>query len=85
VDEGQVLREIAELATAELEVEAPLFPETRLVEDLALDSLRRLTLAVAIEDRFRICFDPEDEAALTTVGDLVTLVRSKLAGEGGRG
>ena len=55
-------------------------PESRLVEDLGLDSVGLLTLAVEIEDRFRICLDPEDEARIRTVGDLLTVVEEKLDG-----
>ena len=41
------------------------------------DSLQRLQLAVAIEDRFRICLEA-DEEAISTVGDLVSLIERKL-------
>jgi acyl carrier protein len=53
-------------------------PELRLVEDLALDSIQRLTLAVEVENRFRICLDPEDEEGIETVGDLAEVVGRKL-------
>ena len=61
-------------------------PELRLVEDLALDSIQRLTLAVEVENRFRICLDPEDEEGIETVGDLAAVVGRKLeaAKAGGR-
>jgi acyl carrier protein len=50
----------------------------RLIEDLKLDSVHRLTLAVHVENRFRIALDEEDEAGLETVGDLAAAVRRKL-------
>jgi acyl carrier protein len=53
--------------------------DLRLVEDLELDSLKALTLAVEVENRFRVCLDPELEASIVTVGDLVDMVRSELA------
>jgi acyl carrier protein len=53
-------------------------PELRLVEDLELDSLKALTLAVEVENRFRICLDPEIEARINTVGDLVSTVSAQL-------
>lgn len=56
-----------------------LSPEMRLVEDLELDSIRRLSLAVAVEDRFRICLDEEDEMEIVTLGDLAATVERKLA------
>lgn len=57
-------------------------PELRLIEDLALDSIQLLTLAVEVENRFRICMDPEDEEGIESVGDLADVVARKLeAGE----
>lgn len=55
-----------------------LHPELRLAEDLALDSIQRLTLAVEVENRFRVCLDPEDEEGIETVGDLADVVGTKL-------
>ena len=43
-----------------------------------LDSIQRLTLMVAIEDHFQICFEPEEEEALTGVDDLVALILDKV-------
>jgi acyl carrier protein len=55
-------------------------PELRLVEDLELDSLKLLTLAVEVENHFRICLDEEDEMAIETVADLVRIIELKTAG-----
>ncbi len=52
--------------------------DLRLIEDLDLDSLKALTLAVEVEDRFRVCLDPEIETRIATVGDLVDMVRREL-------
>lgn len=60
-------------------------PGLRLVDDLALDSIQLLTLAVEVENRFRICLDPEDEAGIETIGDLADVVAAKLKGGGGEG
>ena len=46
----------------------------RLVEDLSLDSIKLLTLAVEVENRFKICLDPERDHELITVGDLMTAI-----------
>jgi acyl carrier protein len=61
----------------------PLAAEQRLVEDLGLDSVGRLTLAVQVEDHFRVCLSAEDEAAIRTVGDLERVLRGKLAAREG--
>ena len=56
----------------------PCTADMRLVEDLELDSLKALTLAVEVENRFQICLDPEIEAGIVTLGDLVEAVRSSM-------
>lgn len=76
---GEILAGIAEVAREHLEYSGPLAPRMHLVEDLRLDSLRLLTLAVEVENRFRVRLDPDDEAAIDTVGDLVATVARKLA------
>ena len=60
-------------------LQGELRPEQRLVEDLGLDSVGLLSLAVAVEDHFRICLDAEDEAQIRTVGDLARVLQRKLA------
>lgn len=80
-DDAIILQGIAEVARLHLGWEGPdLSPEMRLVEDLQLDSVRLLTLAAEVENRFRIFLDEADEAGIETVGDLVRIVRRKLAG-----
>lgn len=74
----EVLREVEKVARDHVGFEGRLDPAMRLVEDLRLDSLRLLTLAVEVENRFRICLDEEDEETIATVGDLVDAVRRKL-------
>lgn len=50
--------------------------ETRLTEDLHIDSLTVLLLSLAIENRFGIKFDSTPE--FTTVADVVSHIESKL-------
>jgi len=78
VTDREILVGIAEVARQHLGFDGTLEPRTRLVEDLGLDSLKLLTLAVEVENRFRICLDPEDETGIETVADLVTIVRKQL-------
>lgn len=75
---AEILDGVRAVAREHLGHEGELRPETRLVEDLELDSIRLLTLAVEVENRFRVALDPEDEEGITTVGDLVDAVGSKL-------
>lgn len=74
-----VLADVTSIARDRVGREGPVEPGMRLVEDLGLDSIRLLTLAVQVEDHFRICLDEEDEEEIETVGDLVETVLLKLA------
>ena len=78
MNESQILAVIGELAQTHLGWSGPLEVEMDLVEDLELDSLKLLTLAVNIENHFRICLDPDDEAGIRSVGDLVSVIERKL-------
>jgi acyl carrier protein len=80
MNEQAILAGIAEVAQAHLGWEGALTPDLRLVEDLRLDSIRLLTLAAEVENRFRILLDELDEGGIETVGDLVAIVRRKLGG-----
>jgi acyl carrier protein len=73
-----ILAGVAEVARVHLGWEEPLTPDMRLVEDLRLDSIRLLTLAVEVENRFRVRLDELDEGGIETVGDLVATVKRKL-------
>jgi len=74
----EILEGIAEVARAHVGWEGVLHPELRLVEDLELDSLKSLTLALEVENHFRVCLD--EEAGIVTVGDLVTAIEGHLDG-----
>lgn len=75
----EILAVLAKIAREALGHEGQLEPNMRLIEDLKLDSIRLLTLATEVEDHFRICLDEDDEASITTVSDLVTLVEKKIS------
>lgn len=77
--DAEILAAILAAAREHLQWEGEVTPGMRLVEDLRLDSLKLLTLAVAIEDRFRIRLD-DVESELETVGDLVAVIRSRYGG-----
>jgi acyl carrier protein len=78
-DPAAILAGIAEVAREHLGWEGPVTPEMRLVEDLRLDSIRLLTLAAEVENRFEVLLGEEEEAGIETVGDLVSIVEKKLA------
>jgi acyl carrier protein len=55
-----------------------LVPEARLVEDLGLDSLDAVELAISVERKFDIEVPEEELTKLKTVADMVTLVESRI-------
>jgi len=76
---AEILVGIAAVAREHLAIAEPIRPETRLIEDLRLDSLRLLTLAVEVENRFRVRLEPDEEASIATIDDLIATVARKLA------
>ncbi len=76
--DAAVLAGVEDVARRALDWTGSLAPETSLIDALELDSLRMLTLVVELEDHFQICLEEGDEAGLTTVADLVGLLRSRL-------
>jgi acyl carrier protein len=76
LSEVQIIDGIAEVARQHLGWNGELRPEMRLVEDLELDSLKTLTLALEVENHFRVCLD--EEAEILAVGDLVAIIRELL-------
>jgi acyl carrier protein len=73
---------IEALARKELRVEegTPLPGDAELAAHL--DSIKLLSLVVAIEDHFEIAFEPEDDQSARTLDDVVGLVTERLAQEG---
>ncbi|MEZ5312436.1 MAG: acyl carrier protein [Thermoanaerobaculia bacterium] len=78
----EILDALVALARLHLGVDGKLDEEQRLVEDLAFDSLKLLTLAAEVENRFAFRIEPDEEAAIVTIGDLVDLVGRKRADRG---
>jgi acyl carrier protein len=78
VTDAEILAAVENLARVHLGWSGPLRPEMRLVEELGLDSLKRLTLAIEIENHFRIRLDDEEESEIETIAALIAAVRSRL-------
>jgi acyl carrier protein len=76
--DAEILAAVEQVAREHVGWQGRLRLEMRLAEDLELDSLKTLTLAVEVENRFRICLDADSEAQIVTVGDLVATVGRKL-------
>jgi len=80
VTDTEILRGIEEVAREHLRRDVAIRPDMRLVEELELDSLRKLTLVVEIENHFRICLDEDDEAGIVTASDLARAIERRLHG-----
>lgn len=78
--EGEILTELEQLGREHLEFDQALVltPELRLVEDLGLDSLKRLTLVVEAENRFRVRLGFEEDQPIETVAELVGAIRKEM-------
>jgi len=83
VTREEILTGVGVVARGKLGWKGSLRPGMRLVEDLGLDSLRLMTLAMEVENHFRICLDEEDEEGIETIGGLVVAIESKLMAEKG--
>ncbi len=79
LSDAAILAGVADVARVFLGWNAPLSLDMPLVEGLALDSIRQLTLLIEIEDRFRVRLDEEEDRSIQTVGDLVGLIARKRA------
>jgi acyl carrier protein len=57
-----------------------LHPDARLGEDLCVDSLAAIELAMVLEDEFDIALPEEVLGCVRTYGDVVSLVGERVAG-----
>lgn len=74
----EIQARLEEIAHRSLGVTRTIARDDTLIGTLGLDSLSLLSLAVEVEDRFRIRLG-EDEQYLRTVGDLCDLIERRLA------
>lgn len=56
---------------------ADITPESRLVEDLGMNSIALLYMAIAVEEEFGVKFTNEDFTNLRSVADVVAKVEAK--------
>jgi acyl carrier protein len=74
-----VAKELREIMAARLGLPPEqLVPEARLVDDLGLDSLDAVELAISVERKFDIEVPEEELTKLKTVADMVALVESRI-------
>jgi acyl carrier protein len=79
VDAQEVVEGLKEIMAARLGLQAEqIVPAARLVEDLGLDSLDAVELAIAVERKFNIEVPEEELTKLKTVSDMVALVERRV-------
>ena len=77
--EHDILNAVADILRQECKIERDILPDTRLAEDLELDSVGMLTLAVEVENRYQLILEDDVENPPRTVRDVVLLVQKALA------
>jgi acyl carrier protein len=72
--------QLRQLVADHLDIDpARLVPDALLGEDLCLDSLAATEMTLIIEDEFDVSIPDELREEVTTYGDVVTLLRQRLA------
>jgi acyl carrier protein len=80
-DRESLRSSLRELLENETGAQRPDLPDTLgLREELGLDSVDLVSLVMQVECQFRVRLSSEELAQLKTVGDLLNLMQSKLAG-----
>ncbi len=74
----QILEELRRIAKKELELEETIEPAMSLKDDLKLDSMGMIIVAVGLENKFRVKLQEEDGGDLSTVADLLSLVERRV-------
>ena len=73
-----ILSAISDITRDHLGWTGRLDPGLPLSEGLGLDSIKLMTLALEVENHFKIALDPERDQDLTTVADLVNAIKARL-------
>jgi len=69
---------LREILTREFDLrEEEVRPESRLADDLDLDSIDAVDLAVKVEDALGFEFEPDDMQDLETLQDVIDLIRGR--------
>lgn len=79
-----ILADVVAILRTSCRVERETFsPEDRLQEDLGLDSMGLLSLALEVENHFRLMLDESPESPPRTLGELVDLIRLRQVEQAG--
>ncbi|HEX9814735.1 MAG TPA: acyl carrier protein [Myxococcota bacterium] len=76
---AEVLKWVVEILTHEFGLDAAsLRPEARLEDDLDLDSIDAIDMAVRIEEKTRLVLSSDDLQSIQTIQDAVDLIHARL-------
>ena len=73
----QTLEQIIRRFAPKHRSETPLTQQTRLVEDVGIDSPRMIDIILEIEDRLGLTIEDDEVQQVATFGDLVSLIETR--------
>ena len=80
-----IVRHVAEVIIGELKLEdvtADTFnPDMDLVEELGIDSMDLATIALVLQDEYKVVIDEDDYPKLKTIRLIADYIKGKLAGK----
>ena len=78
MEERNMLEKVKEILVESLNIdESEIVPSARLSEDLGIDSLSSVELALELESAFDVKIEDEELMKLKTVQDIVDILKSK--------
>jgi acyl carrier protein len=76
---AEIMKWVVEILGREFGLDpAGLRPETHLADDLDLDSIDAIDMAVRIEEKTRLAFSGDDLQSIQTIQDAVDLIHARL-------
>lgn len=75
---SEITGKVVETLKVRCGVNKPIELSSRLMEDLELDSMGLLALAVSLENHYRVTLQEDPEQPPQTVGEVVDLVQSRI-------
>ena len=77
--ESEIFKWVVEILVREFDFRAEnLHPGTRLIDDLDLDSIDAIDVAVRIEEKTRLTLSGDDLQSIQTIQDAVKLIHERL-------
>lgn len=78
MQESEIMEAVVEILHANIETRDEIKKSNLLLEDLDVDSLAVIQIAVALEDRFKIELEDLAEHEIVTVEDLVRAIKARI-------